>query len=34
MKAAFVDAGLRVRYDQHGLTGRGLWIAVRPASNG
>jgi hypothetical protein len=30
MKAAFVDAGLAARYDEHGLTGRGLWIGVRP----
>jgi ubiquinone/menaquinone biosynthesis C-methylase UbiE len=26
MKAAFVKAGLSVRYDEVGLTGRGLWI--------
>lgn len=30
MRAAFVDAGLRVRYDEYGLTGRGLWIGNRP----
>jgi ubiquinone/menaquinone biosynthesis C-methylase UbiE len=32
MRAAFVDAGLTARYDEHGLTGRGLWIGVRPSS--
>jgi ubiquinone/menaquinone biosynthesis C-methylase UbiE len=26
LKAAFVKAGLAVRYDEVGLTGRGLWI--------
>ena len=30
MRAAFVDAGLEdVRYDEFGLTGRGLWIGRR-----
>jgi len=29
MEAAFVDAGLTVRYDEQGLTGRGLWIGTQ-----
>jgi len=29
MEAAFVDAGLGVRYDEEGLTGRGLWIGSK-----
>ena len=29
MEAAFADAGLTVRYDEQGLTGRGLWIGTR-----
>lgn len=29
MEAAFVEAGLTARYDEKGLTGRGLWIGRR-----
>lgn len=29
MEAAFLKAGLTVRYDEYGLTGRGLWIGRR-----
>ena len=29
MQAAFMNAGLSVHYDEHGPTGRGLWIATR-----
>jgi SAM-dependent methyltransferase len=30
MRAAFEAAGLRVAYDAHGLTGRGLYLGVKP----
>lgn len=28
MRAAFEDAGLRTSFDEHGITGRGLWIGI------
>jgi SAM-dependent methyltransferase len=31
MRAAFADAGLEAEYDAEGLTGRGLYVARRPA---
>lgn len=30
---AFKDAGLKVTYDQEGITGRGLYIGVKPSSS-
>lgn len=32
MEAALTHSGLRVRYDSQGLTGRGLWIALKPGA--
>jgi len=29
MRAAFEDAGLRTRYDEQGITGRGMWLGIR-----
>jgi SAM-dependent methyltransferase len=30
MRGAFERAGLQTEHDEHGLTGRGLWICTRP----